>query len=424
MRGRLTLAVLAAAATGAIACGTPGAPASEGDEARVRGSLTYEAIVPRFDDRGVHLDQVRTLPAVGLLALVVDGDGSIIGAGHLEEGGRFDIPVATPGNGDERIVFSTLWIPSLEAGRVGFAVLQAQADEPAPAHAYPWAWSAGVPTDGDVGDLIITEPQGSGALYLFLFTSAAMQTVLADLCGGDETCLRPLAVVWSPGATWDCGACFSPRVSQRVGSGDDLVLGQSILVDGGPDGASAWGFAVILHEFGHYVAANYSRDDSPGGPHGFGQLMPPPFAWSEGWASFYAVSAFSRFGDAPFPVFWDIQGGNFLWVDYDSATGFGGDLVRPDPGGGLDQDLDESYVASMLWHLWSGQDGGAALGTGKVLAAVSSTRFREVDRGALGADFVDFVDAVLCAEPGLEGTLPRAVHEVLGFPYDGQPACR
>ncbi len=48
---------------------------------------------------------------------------------------------------------------------------------------------------------------------------------------------------------------------------------------------------LVLHEFGHYVAHLYSRDDSPGGPHAVAELLDPRLAWSEGWADFFSALA-------------------------------------------------------------------------------------------------------------------------------------
>ncbi len=46
---------------------------------------------------------------------------------------------------------------------------------------------------------------------------------------------------------------------------------------------------IILHEFGHYVAANFSRDDSPGGSHTLNDNTEDiRLAWSEGWAHFFS----------------------------------------------------------------------------------------------------------------------------------------
>jgi hypothetical protein len=60
---------------------------------------------------------------------------------------------------------------------------------------------------------------------------------------------------------------------------------------------------VVLHEFGHYVAANLKIDTSKGGHHGLGQNLgePPPngygknagiqLAWSEGFATWFSLTA-------------------------------------------------------------------------------------------------------------------------------------
>ncbi len=49
--------------------------------------------------------------------------------------------------------------------------------------------------------------------------------------------------------------------------------------------------SVILHEYAHMLAAKFSRDDSPGGPHLLGDLLDPRIAWSEGWANFFSSAA-------------------------------------------------------------------------------------------------------------------------------------
>jgi hypothetical protein len=38
------------------------------------------------------------------------------------------------------------------------------------------------------------------------------------------------------------------------------------------------------------LAARFSRDDSPGGAHGVGEMLDPRLAWSEGWANFFSAA--------------------------------------------------------------------------------------------------------------------------------------
>src|SRR5207245_822156 len=47
--------------------------------------------------------------------------------------------------------------------------------------------------------------------------------------------------------------------------------------------------SVIAHEYGHMIAARFSRDDSPGGETHLGDILDPRLAWSEGWANFFSA---------------------------------------------------------------------------------------------------------------------------------------
>ena len=106
-------------------------------------------------------------------------------------------------------------------------------------------------------------------------------------------------------------------------------------------------------------------------------------------------------------------------------------MKRPDPRGGLLQDLDENYVASVLWHLWDGADlqeignsDGTALGYKNMIAAFSSERMTNWSRGADGADLVDFIDAALCLVQNQANNIMTTVTQFMGFPYDGTPYCQ
>jgi len=278
-----------------------------------------------------------------------------------------------------------------------------------------------------VGPVTVTEEQGSGAIYLFLFTQLAMKTILWDILGGDETGLASLAVLWTPGLSWNCGACFGAGFTQTMG---DSSFDHAIFISGQDGDSSAWGWAVILHEFGHYVAKLYSRDDSPGGSHTIGVPVVPPFAWSEGWASFYAVSTMSRWFGEPVPLYWDIQQGSSFWVNYSAMTTSSA-MVAPAPEAGMEQDLDENWVAAALWDLWDGKDiaeteepdDGTALGTEVIVGAIAANRFLYGDRGAAGADLIDFIDTIICGLPSVGQAIAETVVGHLGFPYDGEPDC-
>lgn len=398
----------------------------------VTGTLVSEYLWAEFNQQGlIELTGPDTMPAAGVSVLVYSDNGvTLLGAGEVQEDGSFSVPVSQPISGGELVLLAALWVPDFESDLpVPLSVLRPDSGG-APSIGYHnyWVWNIDIDGEGNAGDVAITLEDGAGAVFLMLLAREAMKTMLDDFLGGEISKLASVAMLWNPGVDWSCGACYSNAPQYAL---DQFKLAEnSVWVSGNPNGSSAWGSPVILHELGHYVARNYSRDDSQGGAHYVGELTSPPFAWSEGWASFYAVTTFSRLLGQVQSLFWDIQQGTSFWVDYDQAViSAGGMLSAPDPSGGMEQKLDENWVATMLWHLWDGadlpdpQDDGTALGMEGVVSAITSSRFLFQDRGAQGADFVDFVDAALCLNPTLAASLLQTVIAYLGFPHDTAPLC-
>ena len=96
--------------------------------------------------------------------------------------------------------------------------------------------------------------------------------------------------------------------------------------------------SVIAHEFGHFVAAAFSRDSSPGGIHILGDALDPRIAWSEGWANFFSGAVRHN------PIYRDSYGAN------------GGSVLRYDlsvdiPQGDQPGYWSEFSVHSILWDL-------------------------------------------------------------------------
>lgn len=401
----------------------------------VFGHLRLEVRLGGVEDGEVFLDPPRPFPAFGANATVVDGDGAVIGARQLvSRDGGFEIPVTQKLDGDERLVLATMWAPQ---GGILMAVLRPEylpnADHWNEYDTYLWTWD--IPIEpGRTLDATLTEAQGSGALYLYLLAQTAMEPVLAEMADGDPAQVGRLGLVWAPGiTTFQCLACYVDdlRPHRIEGIDREAELARSIFISGAPGGSSAWGWPVVFHEMGHYVAFTQSRDNSYGGPHYLGQLLAPPFAWSEGWASFFgAMTATRWFGD-PTSVYWDVQYGTAFWVDLEERVRDGGTGIgMPRDSKGINQALDEFFVSSALWHLWDGrdglEDGSGTLSGAELLAAFGSDRFLRFDRGATGSDLVDFLDAAACLYPSdktWKAQVSADARDVAGFPYDGKPTC-
>lgn len=92
---------------------------------------------------------------------------------------------------------------------------------------------------------------------------------------GIASALPLLTVYWEANST---GTFFDPS-------------SQAIFVSGANTDQDEYDDDVVLHEFGHYVASNFSKDDSPGGQHTFGDSTEDVrLAWSEGWATFFSAA--------------------------------------------------------------------------------------------------------------------------------------
>ncbi len=104
--------------------------------------------------------------------------------------------------------------------------------------------------------------------------------------------------------------------------------------------------SVIVHEYGHLLAARFSRDDSPGGVHGVGDNLDPRLAWSEGWANFFSGAVRND------PVFRDSKGPNgasVLKIDLEDNQ-----PPNDQPGYG-----SEASIHSLLWDMFDAPNDAA-----------------------------------------------------------------
>jgi len=141
---------------------------------------------------------------------------------------------------------------------------------------------------------------------------------------------------------------------------------------------------VIIHEFGHSVARDYSEDDSPGGSHYINDSnQVPTLSWSEGWASYWQSVTRRARGDVNPSWYVDMfvdynTGEEYLIFSYDceepSIAVYGAasevavqallwDVVdgpgTPDPQPGVDDDGVERPMSD-VWSVITGPVRNAA----------------------------------------------------------------
>ncbi len=133
-----------------------------------------------------------------------------------------------------------------------------------------------VPGSTSLGDWI-AEPDAGGEAFNVMDACLAGAELVRSWTGSLPP--FPLSVYWRPAETVD-GTYYSFSSIHLLGE------------EGFDD-------PVIIHEYGHFVAAQYSRDQSPGGIHYVDdQNQRVTLSWSEGWASYFQAAARRLRGDA------------------------------------------------------------------------------------------------------------------------------
>ncbi len=115
-------------------------------------------------------------------------------------------------------------------------------------------------------------------------------------------------------------------------------------------GGDGYDDCVIIHEYGHYAAALYSKDDSSGGTHYVDDSnQDVRLSWSEGWASYFQSAARRLAGD-PHPAW---------YVDTSGGTGDGQLIFSYEcegPSYAVKGTASEVVVQSLLWDIEDGPD--------------------------------------------------------------------
>lgn len=198
-----------------------------------------------------------------------------------------------------------------------------------------------------------------------------------------EIVIPPVTLYWA--TNYRNGTFFSPSTKSISINGDRGV------------NADEFDDSVILHEYGHFLAATFSRDDSMGGTHALGDRLEPCTAFSEGWATFLGQTVL---GD---PTYIDTFGSN-------GSTAFTFNLELNAPSWDKPGYWSEFSVASTLWDV-----ADAAVDAGDELTLGFGPVWK-VMNGGLRAEtkvyLIDFCD-VLARESAAEPAVATGVTAIL-----------
>jgi len=157
---------------------------------------------------------------------------------------------------------------------------------------------------------------------------------------------------------------------------------------------------VIVHEWGHFFEANLSRSDSPGGPHGPGDVLDPRLAFGEGYGN--AIAAMVLPETMYVDTKWAGPGGTLNAFGFDAETP---PVPTDDP---TPSAFSEATVLRLLYDLF---DGGTAepfdqvgVGLGVIYDVLVGPERTTAALTTIGS----FV-AALKAQPGVSGAAVDAL---------------
>jgi hypothetical protein len=253
----------------------------------VSGVITF-ARVPfaSFPATGLDYAATRQDPARGITVQALNAATSVVLAtGSTDGKGRYSLFVPANTNIQLRVIAQMLRQSPLPPPRWNFSVREAGSpqnpylvdSEPFNSGTADSTKDIAIPSGWNASTRSATGPRLAAPFAILDTVYTATQAVLAV---APQAEFPVLTLDWSPSNPG--GQTF--YMNSGGGSGRRIVLAGEEDVD-----IDEYDPHTIAHEFGHYIEDVFSRSDSLGGPHSFGQHLDMRVAFGEGFA--YAFAA-------------------------------------------------------------------------------------------------------------------------------------
>lgn len=188
---------------------------------------------------------------------------------------------------------------------------------------------------------IPTSNEAAGAFNLMdVFTSSG--EFINSLAGANPPLLNAYWEVGNSYGTWYCSGAGDPLCPRGEGI---YVLNE---VNGDTD---EYDDDVLWHEYGHFVAAKFSKDDSQGGIHYLDDYtLDLRLAWSEGWGDFFPAAVKTWLNSTNTALLSTAAGVSASqYVDTNNGSGWSFDIGNS-IGAPYIYSSNEVAVANILWR--------------------------------------------------------------------------
>jgi hypothetical protein len=239
--------------------------------AKLHGTVRYEKILT--DSGKLDIDHPLLVPAAGVTVEIVEvvpiGDDRVLASDTTDNNGNFSVRV--PLQGTINIKIRAL----AENGNAQVVDVDSGKEYAVATDDFTVKPQDDVERNVTATDHASDHDRGSGPFNIVAVISKA-NAFLHIVAPG--LVIPPVVIRWS--TTYDGDTYFDATTNPP----------QAFINGVREEDSDEFDDSVIIHEYGHFIAAKFSRDDSPGGAHSLGEKKDPRLAWSEGWANFFSSS--------------------------------------------------------------------------------------------------------------------------------------
>lgn len=317
---------------------------SGGGSRALSGTVTYDFIPATYDvatrTGGLVFASAAVKPVRAAIVLMLEGN-TILANTTTDQAGHYSLTYTPTGTG-------TLQVVALASTASPSIIVQDNTDAGSP-------WGVGTTVAPGTTTMNLHATHGwTGTAYDPAARSAAPFAILDSMYTASRAfiAVRPgvsfpeLKVNWSPNNAPQSG----DKALGQIGTSHFSFANNQIYILG-KEGADTDEFDshVIVHEWAHYFERNLSRSDSPGGPHGPGDVLDPRLAFGEGYGNGLAAMLL------PESIYVDTvwSSGTLRAFGFDAETA---PVPTDDPQPGA---FSESTVMRLLYDLYDGGAGEA-----------------------------------------------------------------
>lgn len=248
------------------------------------GSITYDFIPQKINGQGLDYAQITVRPCRGVVVELLDENAAIIASSITNNEGGYSFEVARNRLVSVRVKAQLI---SRQAPTWDFKVT----DNTRSNSVYAMAGSSLALTDATAQRNLHAPSGWSGTSYSesrvaapFAIIDSIFTGVTRVVAAGNTRAFPPLELRWSAANTTADGDLALGEIATSFYSGDAIyILGAE------DDDTDEYDSHVILHEWGHYLEAEFSRSDSIGGDHTTGDKLDMRVAMSEGFSNAFSA---------------------------------------------------------------------------------------------------------------------------------------